>query len=276
MKEEIILEVSNLSAGYGGRNAVENISFELRRGEILCLAGESGCGKSTILKALLSAPEIKISSGEIRLLGNALWRIPEKKRMSYCTEKMGMIFQNPGDMFNPIRPYRKQFAETLKSHGKYDKSLFLQQAEEAFAKVDLKDAKRLLRECPYALSGGMNQRMSLALAMLLGQEILLCDEPTSALDATTALQVAQELKKLRDNGGITQIIVTHNLAMAGFLADRIGIMNAGHLVELGKAQQVLHSPQHPYTKSLLADVPRLSGIGLGDDARGKEVEEHDS
>lgn len=259
MKDEIILKVSNLSAGYGEQSAVENLSFQLRLGEILCLAGESGSGKSTVLKALLSMPEIHVSSGEIHLFGTDLQTLSEKKRRSYCTEKMGMVFQSPGASFNPIRSYQKQFVETLKSHGKYDAAAFLSQAEAAFAKVDLKDARRLLRACPYALSGGMNQRMALALVMLLGQEILLCDEPTSALDATTALQVARELKKLRDENGISQILVTHNLAMAGFLADRIGIMYQGSLVELGETDHILHQPKHPYTKSLLEAIPHLSG-----------------
>jgi oligopeptide/dipeptide ABC transporter ATP-binding protein len=125
--------------------------------------------------------------------------------------------------------------------------------------VELQEGQRILRQCPYALSGGMNQRVALALAMLLEQEILLCDEPTSALDATIGLQVAKELKKLRDDNGITQIIVTHNLALARFLADRIGVMYAGRLVELGEASDMLHHPQHPYTRSLMAAIPRLNG-----------------
>ena len=118
MKDEIILKVSNLSAGYGEQIAVSNLSFQLHRGEILCLAGESGSGKSTILKALLSMPEIHVSKGEIHLLGADLQTLSEKKRRSYCTEKMGMVFQSPGASFNPIRSYQKQFIETLKSHGK--------------------------------------------------------------------------------------------------------------------------------------------------------------
>ena len=130
---------------------------------------------------------------------------------------------------------------------------------DAFAKVELTDWKRVLNECPYALSGGMNQRVALALALLLDQEILLCDEPTSALDATIQLQVAQELKKLRDERGVTQIIVTHNLALARFLANHIGVMYAGRLVELGRAEDVLHDPRHPYTKSLIEAVPKLDG-----------------
>ena len=252
MKEEMILEVSNLRAGYGEQVVVEDLSFGLRRGEILCLAGESGSGKSTVLKALIGSLDAKVFSGEIRMSG----------------APAGMIFQNPGASFNPIRSYKKQFIETLKSHKKYDKTKFQQQVGEAFAKVDLKDPERLLKECPYALSGGMNQRMALALAMLLGQEVLLEDEPTSALDATTALQVAKELRKLRDKDGISQIIVTHNLAMAGFLADRIGIMYQGRLVEMGDTDQVLHHPEHPYTKSLMAAIPRLGGeLVKGGDGR---------
>lgn len=259
MSKEAILEVSALSAGYTGDAAVKNVSFTLSRGEILCLAGESGCGKSTVLKALLSLPEVDHLSGEIRLFGTKLSDLPEKKRRAFCSEKMGILFQSPGASFNPIRSYRKQFVETLKSHGKFDKNTFEADVEKAFEKVELEDAKKLLSQCPYALSGGMNQRMALVLNMLLGQELLLCDEPTSALDATIALQVAQELKRLRDVSGISQIIVTHNLAMAGFLADRIGVMYGGELVEMDDARQILEHPEHPYTKSLLEAVPRLGG-----------------
>ncbi|MBR6477292.1 MAG: ABC transporter ATP-binding protein [Lachnospiraceae bacterium] len=272
MSKETILEVTALNAGYGETMAVKNLSFTLSRGEILCLAGESGCGKSTVLKALIAADDVRYS-GEARLLGTTLSTLSGKKRRAFCSEKMGMVFQSPGASFNPIRSYRKQFVETLKSHGKYDRTTFRDQAEKAFEKVELKDAERLLSQCPYALSGGMNQRMALALAMLLGQEILLCDEPTSALDATIALQVARELKRLRDVSGISQIVVTHNLAMAGFLADRIGIMYGGELVEMGETDQILAHPQHPYTKSLLAAVPRLGGElkELGTVPRGKET-----
>ncbi|MBQ2101327.1 MAG: ABC transporter ATP-binding protein, partial [Lachnospiraceae bacterium] len=184
------------------------------------------------------------------------------KRRALCSQKLGVVFQSPGAAFNPIRPYGKQLIETLKSHGKYDKDAFLKRVTEAFTKVDLKEAEKLLKQCPYALSGGMNQRMALALAMLLEQEILICDEPTSALDATIQLQVAQELKKLRDVNGISQIIVTHNLAMAGFLADRIGIMHQGRLVEMGAAQEILRSPKEAYTKSLIAAIPKLKGGAL--------------
>ena len=254
-----ILTVSHLSVGYGERPAAADVSFSLQRGEILCLVGESGCGKSTLLKALLAAPEIRLFSGSINLEGTELSALSEKDRRRICCERMGIVFQTPEATFNPIRSYRRQFAETLKSHRRYDAAAFDKQVEEAFLKVELTDWRRVLAECPYALSGGMNQRAALALALLLGQEILLCDEPTSALDATIQLQVARELQHLRDKNGVSQIIVTHNLALAGFLGDRIGVMYAGRLVELGRASDVLQHPRHPYTRSLIAAVPGLDG-----------------
>ncbi len=260
-----MLSVSQLSVGYGERPAAADVSFTLQQGEILCLVGESGCGKSTVLKALLAAPEIRLLSGSITLEGRVISELPVKERRRLCCDRMGIVFQTPEATFNPIRSYKKQFIETLKSHGKYDPKAFDSQVEQAFAKVELNDWKRVISECPFALSGGMNQRAALALALLLNQEILLCDEPTSALDATIQLQVAHELKRLRDKNGVTQIIVTHNLALARFLADHIGVMYAGRLVELGRAADILSEPRHPYTRSLIAAVPGLDGempVGL--------------
>ncbi len=259
MSKKTMLKVSDLFAGYKGKAAAADVSFTLGEGEILCLVGESGCGKSTLLKALISSPEIETLSGEIEVEGTALLGLSEKERVKICQDKMGMVFQNPESSFNPIRTYEVQFIETLKSHGKYDKENFHSQVAEAFAKVELNEPERILKQCPYALSGGMNQRVALALAMLLGQDILLGDEPTSALDATIQLQVAQELKRLRDKNGLTQVIVTHNLALAKYLADRIGVMYAGRLVEIGSAEELLSDPRHPYTRSLIEAIPELNG-----------------
>ncbi|MBE6909770.1 MAG: ABC transporter ATP-binding protein [Ruminococcaceae bacterium] len=256
---ETVLTVSGLCAGYSDRPAAADVSFTLRRGEILCIVGESGCGKSTLLKALIGAPEVRLLSGGIELDGTEVSALPEKARRKACGKRMGMVFQSPGASFNPIRSYRRQFVETLKSHGKYDPATFEQRAAEAFARVELPDWRRMLRACPYALSGGMNQRAALALALLLEQDILLGDEPTSALDATIQRQVAQELLKLRDETGVAQIVVTHNVALARFLSDRVGVMYAGRLVELGETADVLRHPQHPYTQSLMAAVPTLDG-----------------
>ena len=261
-----VLIVKDLSAGYGAGAMVADASFELQQGEILCLVGESGCGKSTLLKAVMgTTPGLQVLSGEIVLEGQSLLALPQKERQRICVNKFGLVSQSPGASFNPIRSYRRQFIETLRSHGKYDKSTFSELVAAAFGKLGLSDWQRILACCPYEMSGGMNQRIALSLALLLEQDILLADEPTSALDATIQLQVAQELLRLRDVSGMAQIIVTHNLALAEFLADRIGVMYAGRLVELGTPAQVLGDPGHAYTRALIAAIPTLRGdmpVGL--------------
>ncbi len=255
-----VLTVNDLSAGYGAGRMVADASFTLSPGEILCLVGESGCGKSTLLKAVMgTTPGLQVMSGEIILEGRSLLDLPQKERQRICCDKFGLVSQSPGASFNPIRSYRKQFTETLKSHGKYDRSTFDGLVAGAFGKMGLDDCNRILACCPYEMSGGMNQRIALSLALLLEQDILLADEPTSALDATIQLQVAQELLRLRDVSGMAQIIVTHNLALAEFLADRIGVMYAGRLVEMGTPKQVLGDPRHPYTRALIAAIPTLKG-----------------
>ena len=258
--KEPILSIHGLSAGYEGGRTIADISLTLSPGEILCLVGESGCGKSTLLKALMgTTPGLRILSGSISLVGTDLLSLSEGERARLCSEKIGLVFQSPGASFNPIRSYRKQFIETLKSHGKYRKDAFLPRVEDAFSKLGLADPRRILDSCPYEMSGGMNQRIALALALLMEQDILLSDEPTSALDATIQLQVAKELRRLRDVSGMGQIIVTHNLALAEFLADRIGVMYAGRLVELGTPEQILKHPAHAYTRCLISAIPTLRG-----------------
>ena len=262
MSENAILTVSGLTAGYdgGASVAVADVSFTLHRGEILCLVGESGCGKSTLLRALLGVtPKLRIRSGSVTLDGTELTALPDKARQAFTTERMGMVFQSPGASFMPIRSYRAQFIETLKCHGRYRAADFESEAAGVLARLNLTGAKRVLDSRPFELSGGMNQRVALALALLLGQELLLADEPTSALDATVGLQVAQELKRLRDEQHIAQLVVTHSLALAQHLADRIGVMYAGRLVELAGARELLAHPSHPYTLALLSAVPTLSG-----------------
>ena len=254
------LEVRDLSAGYGGSPAVAGISFSLERGEILSLVGESGCGKSTLLRAIMGTePDLCLLSGSIRLEGTELTALPPRERLRFVTRRCGMVFQSPGASFNPIRSYRSQFIETLKSRGKYDKKDFLPRAEAALLRLGLEEPRRVLDSCPYELSGGMNQRVALALALLLGQELLLADEPTSALDAAVQLQAAAELKSLGENAGIAQIVVTHNLALARYLGGRIGVMYAGRLVELATAEDLLREPRHPYTRALMEAIPQLDG-----------------
>lgn len=253
-----LLQVSGLCAGYSRGDVLRDVSFTLRKGEILCVVGESGCGKSTLLKALMGADDaVHITGGTVTLEGRELTALSRRERQRLCRERMGMIFQTPGASFDPIRTYGAQFRDTLKGHGKFRKERFAADAAAAFDRLGLTDSGRILASRPYELSGGMNQRAAMALALLLEQRILLSDEPTSALDAAVRLQAARELKKLSREDGIAQIVVTHDLALARFLSDGIAVLHGGRFVEYGDTETVLHAPGHPYTKKLLQAVPRL-------------------
>ena len=253
-----LLQVSGLCAGYSRGDVLRDVSFTLRKGEILCVVGESGCGKSTLLKALMGADDaVHITGGTVTLEGRELTALSRRERQRLCRDRMGMIFQNPGASFDPIRTYGAQFRDTLKGHGKFRKERFAADAAAAFDRLGLTDSGRILASRPYELSGGMNQRAAMALALLLEQRILLSDEPTSALDAAVRLQAARELKKLSREDGIAQIVVTHDLALARFLSDSIAVLHGGRFVEYGDTETVLHAPGHPYTKKLLQAVPRL-------------------
>ena len=226
------------------------------------MVGESGCGKSTLLKALMGVdPAVRLTSGTITLSGQPLTTLPRRERQCLCCAQMGMIFQNPGASFDPLRPYAAQFRDTLKSHGKYRPDRFTADASAALASLGLTDAPRILSSRPYQLSGGMNQRAAIALSLLLGQRVLLADEPTSALDAPMRLQAARQLKSLSRQNGVAQLVVTHDLALARFLSDRIAVLHDGRVVEQGETEAVFRAPRHAYTQTLLRAMPRLNGEG---------------
>ena len=253
MNEKLLLRATDLSAGYGGEDVIKKLSFELERGEILCVVGESGCGKTTLLRALLgSAGRVETTGGSLEIAGKTITGDARH-------EDVGMIPQNPAAAFNPIRSYKKQFAETLKSHGKYEAGSFVEQCLDTLGALGLTDAERILKSCPCQLSGGMNQRMAIALCLMMEYELLLCDEPTSALDTVLRLKTAQELMRLRSLGRIGQIVVTHDLALARMIADKTAVMCKGRFAEYGRTDEVLRSPVHRYTQSLIAASPKLGG-----------------
>ena len=253
MNEKLLLRATDLSAGYGGEDVIKKLSFELKRGEILCVVGESGCGKTTLLRALLgSAGRVETTGGSLEIAGKAITGDARH-------EDIGMIPQNPAAAFNPIRSYKKQFAETLKSQGKYEAGSFVEQCLDTLGALGLTDAERILKSCPCQLSGGMNQRMAIALCLMMEYELLLCDEPTSALDTVLRLKTAQELMRLRSLGRIGQIVVTHDLALARMIADKTAVMCKGRFTEYGRTDEVLRSPVHRYTQSLIAASPKLGG-----------------
>lgn len=260
MSDNIILSLEGLCAGYGEKDVISDVSLSVNAGKALCVVGQSGCGKSTLLKAVMGVFDRPvITGGDVIFDGQRLSELSPRQRSRLISSGMGFIFQTPGAAFNPTRSYKKQFIETLKSHGKYDAATFRQSAAEVFSRLDLYDRERILASCPYEMSGGMNQRIALALSMLMRQKLLLADEPTSALDAVTRRTVADELKCMCTELGIAQMIVTHDLAFALYVADSIAVMHRGRIVELAPARELVSSPLHPYTASLLRAVPRLGG-----------------
>ena len=198
MNDNVILSLEGLSAGYGGSNTISNINLSLTAGEALCVVGQSGCGKSTLLKSVIGVLDKPvITGGDIVFDGCRLYELSQKRRCALTTSGMGFIFQTPGAAFNPIRSYKKQFIETLKSQGKYEKEAFLPSVRDVFSKLDLPDCERILASCPYEMSGGMNQRIALALVMLMQQKLLLADEPTSALDPISTSKIEELCTQLK-------------------------------------------------------------------------------
>ena len=247
MNSNPILSLEGLCAGYGNGDVISDISFSLGRGEALCVVGQSGCGKSTLLKSILGVFDLpKITGGDIVFDSQRLSELSPRQRARLSSSGMGLIFQTPPPP--PPPPPR----------GTYDKSTFLPLIRDVFARLGLERYERILASCPYEMSGGMNQRIALALVMLMQQKLLLADEPTSALDAATRRTVADELISMRSDG-LAQLIVTHDLALAAYIADRIAVMHRGRIVELAPARELLDAPLHPYTRALLKTAPRLGG-----------------
>ncbi len=254
---EPLLQLNDLCVSYGSFEALHNYSLELAPGEIHVIAGESGSGKSTILKALLglTSYSAEVTGGSMRFAGTDLLSLSDKERRTLLGTEIGLIAQNPAASFNPLRTFRSQFKETLESHGReFDEH----EAFHVFQTLSLPTDGRVLDSCPYEVSGGMCQRVAIALLMLLRPQLLLCDEVTSALDVTTQKQVADELLRLRDETGMGILLVTHNLGLAAYMADSVSILLNGDCVDKGR--DVLHHPSHDYTKKLLHDVPDFEEV----------------
>ena len=256
MREEIV-SLDQVCLAYE-KKITEPISLAVAAGEILVLAGESGSGKTSVLRAILGLPELRVEvmSGSISYREKELTGMRERERQTLLGTEITMIFQNPGAAFNPIRTYQKQLVDMLKSRRQYRGKQSLAEICSCLESLNLPDAERIMASCPCELSGGMNQRMAIAAAMLLRPRLLLADEPTSALDVESQRLVVEELLRVRELTGMSMIVVTHNLRVAEKLADQIGILQEGKLIELGTAEQVLHHPQQPYTRELLAAAPQ--------------------
>ncbi|MGM9640325.1 MAG: ABC transporter ATP-binding protein [Faecousia sp.] len=254
-----LLRFEHVEISYGGTPVVHDVSFSVQPGEILGLVGESGGGKSTLIKAamgLLGSNGL-VTKGNILFEGKNIPDLSEKELRKIRGAKIGMIFQDAGASLCPIRTIGEQIYESMSAHITISKSEAREKAYTLFEKLHFKDAARIWDSYPFELSGGMNQRASIAIAMLMGPNILLADEPTSALDVAVQKQVVLEMKQLRDLFGTAIILVTHNIGVVSAMADTVLVLKDGKQMEYGPAQQVLNHPENDYTKKLLAAVPKL-------------------
>lgn len=258
--ENKILTYDSVEISFDGEAVVHDVSFSLTPGEILGLVGESGSGKSTLIKAamgLLGSGGL-VTRGDICYMGQNILDISEKeKRKIRGGAGIGMIFQDAGASLCPIRTIGDQIYESMRAHKKVSRNEAKDRAMELFEKLNFKDSQRVWDSYPFELSGGMNQRAGIAISMLMNPPILLADEPTSALDVSVQRQVVREMLKLRELFGTAIIIVTHDIGVVRAMADTVLVLKNGKMVEYGEAKKVLNHPQDPYTKKLLAAVPRL-------------------
>ena len=258
----MLLEVKNLHIQYAGTEMVHGISFSLDSGEVLSLVGESGSGKTSVIRAILGClpHEGRVNEGEIIFSGvNMLENTPKMWR-DISGRNISMIFQDSGSMMNPIRTIGSQFVEYILEHSSMDPQKAEKEAKEMLDKMQLPNPDTIMDSFPFELSGGMRQRVGVAMAMFFRPQLLLADEPTSALDVTTQAQVVKELMKICREDGTAIILVTHNLGVATYMSDKIMVMQNGHVVEEGTSEAIIENPQVNYTKELLHSVPQIGGM----------------
>jgi len=251
-----ILDVENLSLAIGTNTLLNNISFDIQKGEIFALVGESGSGKSlTSLAIMRLLPEvISVTSGDITLNGKSLFTLPEYEMQKVRGQSIAMIFQEPMSALNPVMTVGEQVAEVLRIHLGLNKEEVKEKVISLFKEVALKDAEARYHWYPHQLSGGQKQRVMIAMALACEPELLIADEPTTALDVTIQAQILALLKKIREERNLSILFITHDLAVVSEMADRIAVMKAGEIVEEAARDTFFSHPTHPYTKALLKDA----------------------
>ena len=254
-----ILKYEQVDISYNGVKVIKDVSFTVDEGEILGIVGESGSGKSTLIKAamgLLGNTGL-VTRGDIWYKGKNLPDLSVGEIRKLNGPELGMIFQYAGSSFCPIRTVGAQLYESMTEHESVSKAEFRRRASELLEKIGFENAQRILDSYPFELSGGMQQRVGIAAAMLLNPSVLLADEPTSALDVSVQKQVVEEMLLVRRTFGTSIVLVTHNIGVIGAMADKVLVMKDGEMVEYGETQQVLNDPKEAYTRTLMSAVPRL-------------------
>jgi oligopeptide transport system ATP-binding protein len=259
-----LLVVENLKTHFftsaGVVKAVDDISYDVNEGETLAIVGESGCGKSIgalSLMRLVPSPPGQIVGGRILFDGEELLAMSEAEMRDIRGNRIAMIFQEPMTSLNPVLTIGRQVTESLELHLKLNKTEAHDRAVELLDMVGIPDPETRLKQYPHQFSGGMRQRVMIAIAMSCNPRLLLADEPTTALDVTIQAQILELIKELSNKLGTAVIIITHNLGVVARYADRVNVMYAGKLIERGTALDIYENPHHPYTRGLLGSVPRL-------------------
>jgi len=261
-KSDALLELRQLVVEYGVERparAVDGIDVQIREGEVLGLAGESGCGKTTVASAVLQIlrPPGHIVGGSIRFRGEELLGKSAEELRRYRWRNVSMVFQSAMNALNPLMRVGDQFVDTMRAHEKIDRRRALTRAGELLEQVGI-DPRRV-RSYPHELSGGMRQRVIIAIALSLNPELIIMDEPTTALDVVVQREILQQIDALKREFGFAVLFITHDLSLLLEFADRISIMYAGELVETASAERLAANPLHPYTQGLLRSFPPLTG-----------------
>jgi oligopeptide/dipeptide ABC transporter ATP-binding protein len=275
MPDEYVLEALNINTGFRtGHKFVEivkDVSFRVKRGGIFAIVGESGCGKSVTIHSVcqLLPPNGTLKSGKIifHTADGEDYRLHDLK--PYCKtmrelrgKRLGMIFQDPSTSLNPLFRVGDQVAEKLLEHFKMSKRDAMEQVVTMFRDLSIPEAEQRIKDYPHQFSGGMRQRVMIAIAMICHPELLIADEPTTALDVTIQAQTIELMKKLQEQNNTSVILITHNMGLVAEIADAVAVMYMGRIVEQGAIEQIFRSPLHPYTKALLRSVP-VPGMPLG-------------
>ena len=268
---EKLLEIKNLETAFRIKddyfNAVDKVSLDLYRNEVLAIVGESGCGKSTLATTImrLHNENLTRSTGEIIFNGKNILDLTEDEMNKIRTKDIGMIFQDPLSSLNPLHRIGKQIEEALIYHTELSAEERQKRVIELLTQVGIPNPERCAKQYPHELSGGMRQRVMIAMAMSCKPSVLIADEPTTALDVTIQAQILDLIKGLQAEMHAGIILITHDLGVVAEMADRVAVLYAGEVVEIGTAEQIFKNPKHPYTRSLLRSIPQLDDEDASDD-----------
>lgn len=260
-----ILQVKNLVTSFRSRNgwlrAVENVSFSIEQGEILGLVGESGSGKSVTslsIMGLIETPPGKIEQGDILYKGKSLLSLSEREFRRIRGKQISMIFQEPMTSLNPVFTIGSQVAEVFRTHNSLSRKEARHQAIKMLDLVNIPAPDKRYDDYPHQLSGGMRQRVMIAMALSCQPQLLIADEPTTALDVTIQAQILRLILELREKFGMAVLLITHDMGVVAEICDRVEVMYGGHIAERGPVQQIFEQASHPYTKGLLTSIPKLT------------------